>query len=183
MAWLGTGLGTDSIDPPSSRRPTRDRLGRWSNPVRYFALIIPGQKKSVVLFPDFPTCIDRPDPEEGLRVARRELLQRIAMLRWPGASIAPPMTARAITNSSTTPIPLSQSSLCQNQRRGACRRPASCGRTLAMDKPGPVRHVVTDGPSRAYQPLRPGWFACRGVGSRAGRISPRADPERQGRGV
>ena len=27
------------------------------DPVRYFALIIPGQKKSVVLFPDFPDIV------------------------------------------------------------------------------------------------------------------------------
>jgi predicted RNase H-like HicB family nuclease len=69
--------------------------------VRYFALMIPGQKQSVVLFPDFPDIVSTgPTPEEALRAARRELIQRIAMLRWLGASIPPPMNARAIRNSS-----------------------------------------------------------------------------------
>ena len=72
--------------------------------MRYFALIIRGQKRSVVLFPDFPDIVSTgPTLEEALRVARGELLQRIAILKWLGASIAPPMNAQAIKISSCYP--------------------------------------------------------------------------------
>ena len=54
-----------------------------------------------MLFPDFPDIVSTgPTLEEALRVARGELLQRIAILRWLGASFAPPMNAHAIRNSS-----------------------------------------------------------------------------------
>jgi hypothetical protein len=68
--------------------------------LRYFALILQGRNKSVVLFPDFPDLVSTGRVvEEALRTARRELLQRVAMLRWLGATISPPMDAKAIRSS------------------------------------------------------------------------------------
>ena len=68
--------------------------------MRYFAFILQGQNKSAVLFPDFPDLVTTGRVvEEALRIARRDLLQRVAMLRWLGATIAPPMDAQAIRSS------------------------------------------------------------------------------------
>ena len=68
--------------------------------MRYFAFILQGQNKSAVLFPDFPDLVTTGRVvEEALRIARRDLLQRVAMLRWFGATIPPPMDAEAIRRS------------------------------------------------------------------------------------